>query len=217
MKDLTIIYYTSNREKVQFEQMIRDRIMSVIGNTPLVSVSQRPIYFGENICVDDVGLSDYNIYRQMQIGCLAAKTKYVCTAEADCMYPPTGYFDYQPPDDWTAGHYTNVYILWKGSHIFHQKAFSLCGLYANREYLLSRFSRSLDSVQWRPDFKPHHPLFYKWKEWIPFQSNIPIINIKTGDGMRMISGTDTEGKPVKELPYWGKATDLEDKIWEKTT
>ena len=201
--DVTVIYYTSNREKPEFEKEIQDRLRATIGDIPLISVSQKPINFGNNACVGDVGLSDYNIYRQMQIGCLIAKTTYVCMAEADCLYPPTGYFDFQPPNDWTAGHYTNMYILWKGSHIFKQKAFSICGLYANREFLLSRFPRSLDpKIQWRPDFKPHHPLFHKWKEWTPFRGDIPIINIKTGDGLRMKSGVGTEGPPQKELPYW---------------
>ena len=216
MNDRTIIYYTSNREKPEFEQMIRDRIGQQADKLgiPIISVSQKPISFGFNINVGDQGTSDYNIYRQMQIGCLEARTKYVCTAEADCLYPPTGYFDFIPPDPTTAYHYTNLYILWKGSHIFNQKAFSLCGLFSNREYLLSRFPRAIDNfVQWRPNFKPHHPLFHKWQGWTKFQGEIPIINIKTGDGMRMVSGVNTEGHPVKELPHWGKARDMEKNIW----
>ena len=213
-KDLTVIYYSSNREKPDFEEMIQKTILKTIGDTPLISVSHKPMNFGKNICVGDVGLSDYNIYRQMQIGCLEAKTKYVCTAESDCLYPPTGYFDYSPPENWTAGHYTNMYILWKGSHIFKQKAFSLCALYANREYLLSRFSRSIDEkVQWRPNFKPHHPLFYKYHDWTPFSGIVPVINIKTGDGMRMISGVGTEKGPEQSLPYWGSARTMEQVIW----
>ena len=216
MADVTIIYYTSNREKPEYEQMIRDDITRQAWKyqIPIISVSQKPIDFGTNICVGDVGLSDYNIYRQMQIGCLAAKTKYVATAEADCMYPPHGYFNFNPPEGWTAGHYCNVYILWKGSHIFHQKAFSLCGLFANREFLLGRFKRSLDDVKWRPGYKPNHPLFHKWHDWTPFKDEIPIINMKTGEGMRSWSGTDTESDPVTELPYWGKATEMEKQIWK---
>lgn len=215
IKDLTIIYYTSNREKPEFEQMVMDGIQKTVGDTPIVSVSQKPVKFGYNICVGDVGLSDYNIYRQMELGCFWATTKYVCTAEADCFYPPTGYFDFKPPKDWMAGHYTNVYILWKNTHIFHQKAFSLCGLYSNRDFLLSRFPRSLDKNEsWRPGFKPHHPLFYKWYDWTPFKSDIPIINCKTGDGMRHKSGVDTEDKPKEELPYWGSAVGMEKKLWK---
>jgi hypothetical protein len=214
MKNLTVIYYSSNREKPEFEEMVKNKILNVIGDTQVISVTQKPMDFGRNVCVGDVGLSDYNIYRQMEIACKLAKTKYVCTAEADCFYPPTGYFDFKPPEDWTAGHYTNMYILWKGSHIFKQKAFSLCALYANREFLLSRFPRSLDSAEWRPDFKPKHPLFHKYHDWTPFHGVIPVINTKTGDGMRIKTGVGTEGPPQTELPYWGKATEMEHQLWK---
>jgi hypothetical protein len=216
MSNLTIIYYSSCREKPDFEQYIQGEIAKQAYKLriPIISVTQKPANFGKNICVGDVGLSDWNIYRQMQIACLEAKTKYVCTTEADCLYPPTGYFDFQPPDNWTAGHYTNVYILWKGSHIFHQKAFSLCGLYANREFLLSRFPRAInDKHKWWPGHKPRHPLFYKWHEWTPFKSEIPIINCKTPEGMRQKSGVNTEGRPTKTLPFWGEAQELESILW----
>lgn len=94
--DTTIIYYTSNREKPEFETKIQKNLFSVIGDTPLISISQQPIDFGENICVGNVGTSDHNIYRQIQLECLKAKTKYVCTAKADCLYPPTEYFNFVP-------------------------------------------------------------------------------------------------------------------------
>lgn len=214
MENLTILYYSSNREKTDFESKVTADLLLKANGTPIISISHKPMDLGTNICVGDVGLSDYNIYRQMQIGCLAAKTKYVCTAEADCFYPPTGYLDFKPPDNWTAGHYCNVYILWKGSHIYNQKAFSLCGLYAEREFLLSRFNRSLDeNIPWIPDYKPHHPLFHKWNDWTPFKSDIPIINCKTGDGMRIKTGVNTEGCPVTELPYWGSAENMENRLW----
>jgi len=214
MENLTVIYYSSNREKPEFEQKICGGILSVIGNTPLISVTHKPLNFGNNIVVGDVGVSDYNIYQQMRIACREAKTKYVCTTEADCLYPPTGYFDFQPPKDWTAGHYTNVYILWKGSHIFNQKAFSLCALYADRDYLLSRFSRSIpQKTDWKDGYKPKHPLFHKWRDWTPIKGEIPVINCKTPEGMRWKTGVNTESGPVEELPYWGSATDLEKKLW----
>lgn len=214
-KDLTVICYSSNREKPEFEKKVTDGIKKIVGNTPIISITQKPMNFGLNICVGDVGLSDYNIYRQMQIGCKLATTQYVATAEADCFYPPTGYFDFIPPDSELAYHYTNLYILWQGSHIFNQKAFSLCGLFSNREFLLSRFKRSItDKTIWRDGHKPHHPLFYKWKDWTPFRSMIPIINCKTPQGMRHKSGVNTESRPVKDLPHWGNAEEFERKIWK---
>jgi len=212
IKDLTVIYYTSNREKKDFEDKIRKNLLKTTGDIPLISVSQKPIDFGKNICVGDVGTSDHNIYRQMQIGILEAKTKFVCTAEADCLYPPTGYFDFILPDDKTAYHYTNVWILYKGSHVFKKKAFSLCALFSNREYLLARLGRVLHK---RPEWslKKPRPLFHRYQGWIPFTNDSPIINIKTHEGMRWFTGTEKAEK--KELPFWGSATKLEDELWPR--
>lgn len=217
--DLTIIYYSSNREDPVFEKQITDRIKNTVGDTRIISVSHKPMDFGENICVGDVGLSDYNIYRQIQIACLKTDTKYVCTAEADCLYPPTGYFDFIPPDSGSAYHMRNLHILWKGSGVYHAKAFSLCALFTNRYLLLSRLDRCLrDDLMWRPVHKRGHPIFNKWQGWVEEFNKISVINIKTGQGMRKNTGTETNfgALPVAELPYWGKATDLEKQIWIET-
>jgi hypothetical protein len=214
-KDLTVIYYSSNKEDPAFEKKITNRIKEQIGTTRLISVTHKPMDMGENIVVGDVGLSDYNIYRQIQIACLKTHTKYVCTAEADVLYPPTGYFDFIPPDSGSAYHLRNLHIFFKGTGIFHAKAFSLCALFTNRYYLLSRLDRCLrDDLQWRPVHKRSHPIFNKWKGWIEEFNKISVINIKTGYGMRGHTGTETDfgAKPVIELPYWGKAVDLEKKF-----
>lgn len=212
MKDVTVIYYTSNREDESFEQKIKDKLLKTVGDTPLISVSQKPIDFGVNICVGDVGTSDHNIYRQIQIGCLKATTKFVCTAEADCLYPPTGYFDYKPLDETTAYHYTNVWILYKGYKIFKKKAYSLCALFSNREHLLSRLYRVLGKFpQW--SIKKPHPLFHKYQGWTPFKNDLPVINIKTRNGMRWFTGT--ERIEAKELPHWGSVEKLEEGLWAK--
>jgi hypothetical protein len=213
MKDLlTVIYYTSNRENEAFESKIKAKLLEVIGDLPLISVSQKPIDFGTNICVGDVGTSDHNIYRQLQKGVLMAKTKYVCTAEADCLYPPTGYFDFNPPDENAAYHYTNVWILYKGSGVFRKKAFSLCALFSNREYLIARLNRIIGKLpEWST--KKTHPLFHKYQGWTPYKNELPVINIKTHDGMRWYTGT--ENVVATELPHFGTAKKLEEKLWDK--
>lgn len=212
MSDITVIYYTSNKEKEDFEAKIKGRLLKTIGNIPLISVSQKPIDFGENICVGDVGTSDHNIYRQLQIGCLKATTKFVCTTEADCLYPPTGYFDFSPPDETAAYHYTNVWILYQGSHIFRKKAFSLCALFSNREHLLSRLERVLRKLpEW--SLRKPHPLFHRYRGWTPYTNELPVINIKTREGMRWFTGT--EEVEARKLPHWGGAEKLEEKLWAK--
>ena len=64
----------------------------------IISISQKPIEFGQNICVGDIGISVYNIYKQILIGAKEAKTKYVACCEDDTIYVPD-HFEYKPPDD----------------------------------------------------------------------------------------------------------------------
>ena len=108
--EVTIIYYTSNREDEKFEKNIRDRILASSGGLPIVSVSQKPIDFGHNVCIGDVGACNHNLFRQIQVACLTAKTPYVLSCEADCLYPDD-YFKYVPNDVNKCYKFTPLYIL----------------------------------------------------------------------------------------------------------
>ena len=207
---ITVIYYTSNREKESFERKIRQRLLDVIGDLPLISVSQYPIDFGHNICVGNIGTSDRNVYRQLLIGCMAAKTPLVATAEADCLYPPTGYFDFIPEKIDYAYRYTNLWLmlLRKGNSRFEQKAYSLCAQISGREYLIHSIKRRLR----RSGVKD---IFWRRNGWEYFTGTLPCINIKTGYGMRSRAGTT--GDPVQELPYWGSAEKLKAELFGEDT
>ena len=122
---LTVIYYTCNREETAFESTIQKSLLDVIGNTPLISVSQKPIDFGKNICVGDIGTSDMNIFRQLLIGCEVATTPLVATAEADCLYPPTGYFDFKPDQEDMAYRYTNLWFFYRQKDFYYKKDYRL--------------------------------------------------------------------------------------------
>lgn len=89
MSDLTVIYYTSNYITEEFARNIRNVIIGSIGDCPLISVSHKPMDFGQNICVGEIGRSHLNIYRQILIGAKAAKTPYVALVEDDILYPPS--------------------------------------------------------------------------------------------------------------------------------
>lgn len=84
----TIIYYTSNREYQSFERSIQQTIIENSNGIPIISVSQKPIDFGENICIGDIGTSELNILRQIRIGAVCAKTDFVIPCESDILYPP---------------------------------------------------------------------------------------------------------------------------------
>ena len=71
MKDLTVIYYTSNwldTHNPYFLENTKKQLLRAIGDLPLISVSQKPIVFGQNICVGETGRSHLNLYRQILEG-----------------------------------------------------------------------------------------------------------------------------------------------------
>ena len=55
MFDITAIYYTVNYISDYFAENIKKQILKVIDDMPLISVSQKPIDFGQNICVGKIG------------------------------------------------------------------------------------------------------------------------------------------------------------------
>src|SRR3990167_9323101 len=106
----TIVYYTSNREDEAFEKKIRDNLLKVCGDIPIISVSHKPIDLGINICVGVQETCNYNLFRQIQTGCKLATTPFIISAEADCLYPPD-YFQFIPPEPNKCYKCTNVYVF----------------------------------------------------------------------------------------------------------
>lgn len=99
MIDLTLIYYTANRLREFNAKKIRESLLEVSGNKyPVISVSQKPIDFGMNICVGEIGFSYYNCYKQILTGAKEADTEYVACCEDDIVYNDE-HFSYRPSLD----------------------------------------------------------------------------------------------------------------------
>jgi len=213
MNDKTIIYYTSNRENPEFEAKIRTNILKQKGDLPIVSVSQKPIDFGENICVGDVGHSYLNEWRQMLLGAKAAKTPYVLLAEADFLYPRE-YFEFEPKGA-DVYRYDNVWILFVWSHYYFRKAYSEGAQVCKREYLIKILEDHLEGQpQWfdgrfivRKSRRQKRSPFTRPPE--TFSSNIPCISFKTGKGVRRTTDV-MHGREnlARRLPYWGHIVNL---------
>lgn len=212
MNDMTVVYYSSNREKPEFAEEVRKRLLKSIGDLPLISVTQKPIDFGRNICIGDVGISNINVYRQIQLGTMAAKTSFVAMAETDCLYPKE-HFEFRPPKEDMVFRNTNLWILYLKHRKYRRKQYSLCNQIAGRNFLLENLSKCLkDRPMWSaemeawdsPGNKPPH-IFAK-RSWDNFETEIPCINVMHNDGMHRSTGTF--GKMLKELPYWGNSNKL---------
>ena len=210
-KNLTIIYYTSNKEKPEFERKVRQNILRNCGGLPIISVSQKPIDFGHNICVGDVGASGFNVCRQIQTACKAAKTKFIINTEADCLYPPD-YFTFEPERDDICYRNNNIYLAPYKKNFYLKKSHSLFSQVIGREFFIDRLNYLFkNQPQWNTEMKNFpkeigEKLFNKFEY---YKTENPCVSFKTGYGMRKYSAS---GKtPVYEIPYWGNIKNLRKK------
>lgn len=199
----TIIYYTSNREDPDFEERVRENILKT-STLPIVSVSQRPINFGRNICIGEVGVSGFNMCRQVQIACEEAKTDFVISAEADCLYPPD-YFDFNPARKDVCYRNTNLYVMGlKRDYFFRKPEGATHAQVIGREYYLDRLKFLFKGApQWSTEEKnfPKERGYKFFDEFEYYQTTNPVVQIKTDKAMRQYTHSDRT--PIYNINYWG--------------
>lgn len=212
----TILYYTSNREGEEFEQRIKDNILANSGGLPIVSVSQKPIDFGHNIVVGDVGTSGFNMFRQVWLGLQEVKTPFVISAEADCLYPPD-YFSFVPEKEDVCYRNSNVYVMgrWR-TYFFHKPEGATHAQIIGTKFYLDILNKLFrDTPMWSPEEKNfpkerwHMEDITRKIEY--YKTENPVVQIKTTRSMRHY--TRSERIPVYELPYWGKGEDFRAKYY----
>lgn len=215
----TILYYTANRENPEFEKKIQETLLENCGNLPIISVSQKPISLGKNICVGDVGHSYLNEFRQILIGAKKAKTDYLVMAEADFLYPKE-YFSFEPSGE-NLYRYSNVWIIFKnGVSRTYRLESSNGAQICRREYIIDTIEKYLEGQpEWidgkyairdaagiKPDFNI-----------APFErfGEMPCVSFKTGFGItsrcHYLAGDENK---AGTLPYWGNIQEIRRKyLW----
>lgn len=219
MQSKTIIYYTANRENPGFESKIQESIIRNSGGLPIISVSQKPIKLGKNICVGNVGQSRLNAFRQMLIGAKEAKTPFLVFAEADFLYPPE-YFAFEP--GWANLYrYDNVWAVFKNQDIYHRLKFASGAQIARRRFVVYELEKYLKNQpewtngnfvvkdRWNNPKKDFNSSPFKY-----FKGLTASVTFKTGDGITKSCETES-GKENKctFLHRWGRTTNLKSKFF----
>ena len=207
--DATVVYYTSNRESPEFEKKIQRTLLENMGDLPLISVSQKPMDFGHNICVGDVGISGHNAFRQFQIGTLEAKTRYILPAESDMLYPPE-YFQFEPPTNDRIYVAYPLYVAFmqrrKPKYYGYKPRGSESAMVVDRDFLLRRFDVMFQKLDtWGPIEEEIFLLRRQpWEKWV---LQAPVITFKTDANMHRKTPHDID-HPVYDVPYWGNVREL---------
>jgi hypothetical protein len=112
----TIIYLTENKLDEHIAEVCRKQLLIAAGDNPIISVSQKPLDFGHNICVGEIGSSWYNIYVQQLEGLRAATTEFIAIAEHDVLYTEE-HFNWEPPSSDKFYYNENCWLVeWHGNH-----------------------------------------------------------------------------------------------------
>jgi hypothetical protein len=163
--DTTILYLTDSALDPFLAEKCREKLLKVSGGRHIVSVSQKPLDFGENICVGEIGRTGLTFDTQIKVGAEHIKTRYVAIAEHDCIYPEE-HFNFIPPDDQYFWYNLNVWFMqyhnprcpeWNGmfSYWKGRKAHSqlICNAERYLESTIARMAVTADPL-WTARYNP---------------------------------------------------------------
>lgn len=208
---VTIVYCSSNKERPEFEGRIVENLIKVT-DLPIISVTQKPMNLGKNICVgDNIGVSGFNFFKQVLIGCEAADTEFIISAEADCLYPPD-YFQFIPPRNDVCYRNSNLYVMGdKRDYFYYKKEGATHAQVVGREFYIETLKKLFEGApQWSATEK-NFPKERHEKEDVfdhieYYRTENPVVQIKTGRSMRHF--THSERIPIYSLPYWGSGKEI---------
>lgn len=195
-----IIYYTANSESPEFEKRLQGVIIANSGGLPIVSCSQKPMDFGKNICVGDIGNSYDNEFKQMLVAAKESTADYIFFCEADFLYPPE-YFAFEPSGE-DVCRYDNVWLVFNRSNAYYRKNYSNGAMICKRDFVVRELEYQLANN-------------IPWKDWEPstyFHGDSACLSFRTGQGLtskgRWMSGAENK---QRTLPYWGNVVELKQK------
>ena len=207
MDDKTIVYITSNGDYPVLEYEVRETIRAHSA-LPIVSVSQQPLDFGDNICVGDIGRSRHNIWKQLRLGAERAQSRFIVVCEADFLYPPE-FFAFTPDKDDTYYYPRQGYILWRRNRSFFRKRLDQLSGIVNRKHFLSL----LDLIEAEDvNIEGREFNFVMFMRRITLQEQYdagPVVTMKTD--RQMHSKSPYLRSRTRELPIWGTTTETWDK------
>ena len=214
--DITIVHYTANLIDEASAERIRQDLIRKTDGARIISVSHKPINFGDNICVGKMDTCPYNLFKQALIGAKEVKTKFMACSEDDYLYSKE-HFDFVPPRDDTFYYDSNRWGLNRDGRFFWRPRtiFGVCiaPTQAMIDTLELRFKKfpTIDSSYIKYFSEPGKyegalgiPLVKMERVYLDV-STITFNHHLSMGKRRMVRDTDL----VKmELPYWGDGATL---------
>jgi len=221
--DISILYYTANLIPQFFAVNVRNHLLEVTkGEIPIISISQVPIDFGENIYIPDISPSIYNVYKQILIGAKSAKTKYLVCCEDDSLYT-SEHFRFRPQED-AFCYNVNRWRVHNDAFLFkHRREATAAGMWnciAPTELMIKTLGARFEKypvrgsqIGWGEPGRYERKLGLPPVKSLAFRTEIPNITFSHETGLGGVRRIGPEDIRQKELPYWGSAKELRERMW----
>jgi len=227
--DLTVLYISASELPEHWMQFQLGRLLESIGDSPVISVTRKPLALGHNLH-DDGQKSYWNIYMQMLRAAKIAQTEFVAMAEDDVLYTPEHFHDFRPPADAVSYDRSRWSLFaWENDPIFClRQRISNCSLIAPRDLLIEALEERREKhPRGIPNAdcgevgrqKLERKLGLTERNSVEWWCKNPIVQLNH------LTGTDTGDYPnmlgdgrhfykkhgeikAVEIPYWGAARDI---------
>ncbi len=130
MTSNSIIMCTDNTLAEPIAALCRRVLVREAGDIPIVSVSQKPIELGVNVCLGEIGRCWTSLYKQLLVGVEAAPTDWVVVVEHDCCYTHE-HLSYQPDDASVFWYNSNAWLV-EGPGGNHPELFGMYSYWPRR-------------------------------------------------------------------------------------
>ena len=215
--------------KEDFAEKVRKELLKSIGDLPLISISKKPLDFGQNILDLEQHRSVTNIYKQILNATEKVETPYVALCEDDSLYPPAHFFTFRPKSNEFAYNLTRWNLFTWSKPPFYSIKFRriLASLIAPKDLLISALKERYEKYpdisklpeKWmgepgRNDYETM--LGVKLQKAVDFYTYEPLVVFSHPDSLGyVVQGSKKRANPVRalEIPYWGKAEDVLNKYY----
>jgi len=217
-----LVFYTDNRVSPDILNAVKIRLEASSNGHRLVTVSLKPLDFGENIVLN-LRRGHLAMAKQQLAGLEALDTDIVFMVEHDCLYPAC-HFDFTPPRKDVFYYNLNWFkVRVSDGQALHFKAKQVSGLCAYRDILIEYFSNRVKGIEsgeigGRRHFEPggrHYReegynkltnhTFDTWFSEIPYvdirHETTVTRNIFDPSGYR---GQVTDWTMADEIKFWGR-------------
>jgi len=218
-----LVYYTNNKCDEKILSAVQENIKKASNGLKIVSVSLKPIDFGENYVLN-LESGYLTMFKQILTGLESLDTDIAFLVECDVLYHPC-HFEFVPLDRTKIYYNTNIWQLrTSDGHAVYFDAKRTSQLCSYRDILVEHYRKRVERVEKEGfsraiGFEPgsHHR-----KERIDdlesdiWVSKYPNVDIKHGRNLTSARWSTAEfrdqrncrnWKEADEVPYWGKTKD----------